>query len=241
MVSTPRQILAIGLWPEQIERIEPMLEGSHFDLHSVEAQGVVFDLVRRTRFDLILISINARGANTQLLLDAVRADGSASKEASVLLLAPSDDLEAAQRFVDRGANRVAGLDWPNGRIWQTVADLLAIAPRVTVRTLVELEVERDQGTQKDLYRTANLSSSGMLLQDASRLEPGNRFAFLFALPDRGNAVQGQAEVVRRTDPDRGEVLGIGARFLSFRNEDHELLNEFIERRMRITDNIVAPA
>ncbi|MCP4901422.1 MAG: hypothetical protein GY906_31030 [bacterium] len=218
-----------------------MLEGSHFDLHSVDAEGVVFDLVRRTRFDLILISTESPGANTQFLLDAIRGEGSASQQASVLLLSPPDEFLKTGRFVDRGANRVAGVDWSNGRIWQAMADLLAIAPRVWVRTLVELEVECGVGTQRDLYRTENISTTGMLLQDASNLAPGNRFSFLFALPDRGQAVHGVAEVVRRTDPERGEVAGIGARFLSFRDNDESQLNAFIQRRLTITDNIVAPA
>ena len=58
--------------------------------------------------------------------------------------------------------RVVGWDWSDARIWQAIADLMDIAPRIWVKTLVELLNESDDDAQRSIYRTGNISATGML-------------------------------------------------------------------------------
>jgi len=78
----------------------------------------------------------------------------------------------------------------------------------------------------------NLSASGALLQGSDKLTPGETFEFLFRLPG-GGLVEGQAEVVRQTNPLREGIDGIGTRFTSFGENCEERLLSHIDRQISL--------
>jgi hypothetical protein len=226
-----RHVLLIGALEGGLSRVAPMLQRAEFDVHTVEPSEFVLDLVLGTTFELLIVGYPIPEVDVDELLRAVRGSGSEIRNAGLLLLAEPGFLDAAQGLVAIGANRAVSLDWSASRIWQAVGDLLLVAPRVTTRALVYADVEANNGNDRSLFQTVNLSLSGMLLRGTDAPSHGSHFEFVFCLPGEPRPIEGTAEVVRKADPDREQVQGIGVRFLHLRHDAKFRLERFISSRM----------
>ena len=229
MSEEQRHVLVVGAESETLEHLAPMLRRAEFNVHTVDPSPFLLDLVLSTAFELIMVGYPLDGMSVDDLLEAVRDEGSACRETGVMLLSNPELLESAQNLVDLGANRAIGTDWAEARVWQAVADLLQIAPRVYMRVLLHADVDVARDSSRSLYRTVNVSSSGALLQGSDELPLGSSFDFLFRLPG-GGLIEGTAEVVRHTNPLREGIEGIGTRFVGFRNESNQRLGDYLERQ-----------
>jgi hypothetical protein len=231
MTDSPRHVLVVGADEPAVERVAPMLRRAEFEVHTVAPSSFVLDLVLGTSFELLIVSYPLpTDLPVDNLLAAVRQDGSLCRSSGVLLLAAPGHVEAAAGWVDQGANRVVGSDWADARLWQAVGDLLKVAPRVALRALVQVDLDRRSGRDAELLRTENVSASGMLLRGARGLGPGTRFEFMLGLPGETAPIRGQAEVVRHAPELAGED-GFGVRFVGFSGEGQTALERYIARRM----------
>jgi len=222
--------LLVGAIEGGLERVAPMLKREEFDVHAVEPNDFVLDLVMGTAFELLIIGYPMPEIDISQLIQAVREPVSASRNAGLLLLAEPAFIEAAHGLVAIGANRAVSLDWVGSRLWQAVGDLLTVAPRVGMRALVYADVEAGNGRSRSLYQIINVSSTGMLLSGAESFSLGSRFDFMFCLPGEPRPIQGTAEIVRRTDPGREGAQGMGARFLYLKEDGPYRLERFVTSR-----------
>ena len=117
------------------------------------------------------------------------------------------------------------------RMARTIADLLAVAPRLALKTMLRLEMFLDSATEKRVAQTDNLSASGMLVQGRSRYDEGTAFRFEFTPPGELRPIKGTGEVVRRTTPAREGVEGFAARFAEFEADGHDRLRRFLEAQI----------
>jgi hypothetical protein len=222
-----RHVLLVGAPRSGAHQIAPLLRRADFDVHSVEASQFVLDLIMGTAFELLIVGYPLPEIDIHELLGAIRDCGSGCRRAGVLLLARTGFLEAAQSLVTFGANRAVGENWAESRVWQAVGDLLSISPRADLRSMVYADIAGDDNTDRLLYRSVNVSSSGMLLKGLDHPSPGTRFDFSFRLPSEPRPVEGNAEIVRRADLKREGFRGIGARFTSIHEEGLYRLERYI--------------
>jgi hypothetical protein len=206
-----------------------MLYRAEFDVHTVAPSEIVLDLLMGTPFDLVMVTYPISDVTLANLLEAIRRPESWCRNAGTLLLAPPDELDHAYEFVDKGANRAISLDWAPARIWQAVADLLHVAPRVSMRALIAIEVELAQGIARSLHQTQNVSLTGMLVKGTREYPPGTRLDFECTPPGDMTPIRGRAEVVRLTDPEREQINGFGARFLTLHGDGQARLEMLIQR------------
>jgi hypothetical protein len=235
MADSRQHVLVVGAKQEGLDRVAPMLRRAEFSVHTVDASPFLLDLVLSTAFELVVISYPLDTISIDDLLTTIRDKGSACHGAGLLLLSDPTLIEDAQTHVDIGANRAICSDWNESRLWRAVGDLLEIAPRVFMRVLMHAEIELKSSSDKAVFQTVNVSVSGALLQGTKLVDPGGSFDFLFRLPG-GGLVEGSAEVVRQTNPMREGVEGIGARFISFREQSEERLLNHIERQLDLGNN-----
>jgi CheY-like chemotaxis protein len=223
-----RHVLLVGTAAGGIDRFAPMLQRAGFDVHSVQPSEIVLDLVMGTEFDVLILGYPMPEMDTHQLLYSIRANGSASHDAGVLLLARPGFLEAAHALLSLGANRVVGLDWTESRFWQSVGDLLNVAPRARLKSMFYADVGDADTRDQLLYQTVNVSRTGILLRGADLFTPGTVFDFAFRLPSEPRPVEGRAEVVRRVDPEREGMTGIGARFIALQDDGHFRLKQYVK-------------
>jgi CheY-like chemotaxis protein len=232
MSEDQRHVLVVGAENAGLDRMAPMLRRAEFTVHTAEASPFLLDLVLATPFELLIVPYPLEGMSMDELLEAVRDEGSACRDAGFLLISEPDLLEDAQALVDLGVNRALAGDWAEGRLWQAVGDLLSIAPRVYLRVLLHADVDVIHNKRNTLYRTVNMSSSGALLQGSDEIPLGTSFDFLFRLPG-GGLIEGSAEVVRHSNPLREGIEGIGTRFTGFRNDGKRRLGDYLERQFTL--------
>jgi CheY-like chemotaxis protein len=235
MSDTRQHVLVVGAKKAGLERVAPMLRRAEFNVHTVDATPFLLDLVLSTAFELVIVNYPLDVLSLDDLLATIRDEGSACREAGLLLITHPDLLDDAQAQVDLGANRAICSDWSEARLWRSIGDLIDIAPRVFMRVLMHAAIQVSTNHDRAIFQTVNMSVSGALLQGSDRLSPGSAFDFLFRLPG-GGLVEGSAEVVRQTNPLREGVDGIGARFTNFREECEERLLAHIQRQIDLGNN-----
>ena len=114
----------------------------------------------------------------------------------------------------------------------------ATSPRRSIRLMVQLAATIDDGKVARMCHTENLSSSGMLVRTKAPLPVGTRvdIQFLFrsdpelikdVLPGGYGFVQGEATIVRHTDPVKESTRGMGLRFTRLEEHGRLLLDRFL--------------
>lgn len=226
--SPPRHVLLVGSSGGVVDRVGPLLQRSDFDVHTVRASDIVVDLVMGTPFELLIVGYPLPEIDIHGLLESIRLPGSASHSAGVLLLSPPAFFEAARTLLPAGANRAANLSWTDSRVWQEITDLLHVAPRARLKSMLFADVQANGGHERYLYRTVNVSRSGILVQGEHLFTPGTPFAFAFRLPSEPRPVEGLAEVVRRVNRNREQLSGLGARFLAINDDGQFRLVQYVK-------------
>lgn len=232
MADTRQHVLVVGAKQAGLERVAPMLRRADFSVHTVEPSPFLHDLVLSTAFELVVVTYPLENISLDQLIQTIRNEGSACHGAGLLLLADPELIDEAQARVDLGANRAICTDWSESRLWQAIGDLLEIAPRVSMRVLLHADVEVTSNRNRAIFQTVNVSSTGALLQGHETLEPGTKFNFLFRLPG-GGLIDGNAEVVRRTNMAREGVEGVGTRFADISEPGHDRLMTHLSRQITL--------
>ena len=227
-----QHVLIVGGKDAGLERVAPMLRRAEFSVHSVDPSPFLLDLVLSTAFELVIVRYPMDTVPLDDLVDTIRNEGSACHGAGLLLLADPELIDDAHAHVDLGANRAICTTWSEARLWQSIGDLLEIAPRVFMRVLMHAEIEVQNTPDRAIFQTVNVSISGALLQGSDQLDPAQAFDFLFRLPG-GGLVEGSAEVVRQTNPLHEGVDGMGARFTSFGDGCENRLLTHVRRQIEL--------
>ena len=231
MVMPRRHVLLVGASREAVERVAPMLLREEFQVLTASACSTVAELVRDTPFDLIVVTFPLNDVSVEVLLDAVRAEGSSCRASGVLLLAGSDNLDAATRHVDRGANRAISVDWTGARLWKAFSDLLEVAPRIALRSFVHVNVDLGEELGEDVCRAVNVSSSGMLLEGPGAFRAGSDVRVTFRLPGEDRPLSARARVVRTSEPFKERVLGFAVQFIALEDDGEQRLAAYLARQI----------
>jgi len=226
--AAPRHVLLVGAPDGGADRVAPLLQRADFDVHAVRPSDIVLDLVLGTGFDLLVVGYPAPEIDLVGLIRAVRLTGSASLRAGFVLLAKPGFLEAAQGLLSIGANRAVSLAWSDARLWCAIDDLVHVAPRGPLQAMLFADVDANGSRDHCLYRTVNVSRTGVLLQGERLFAPGTPFDFAFRLPFEARPIGGRGEVVRQSSLDREGMAGLGARFVALRDGDEARLQRFVQ-------------
>ncbi|MGV8041371.1 MAG: PilZ domain-containing protein [Thermoanaerobaculaceae bacterium] len=226
----PQELLLVGPEAPVLKRVVPLLERADFRAHHVQRGDEALALVRERAFDMIIARFPLVGAGLAELVREVRGEASPCRKAGFLLLAEPEYVAEVGGFLGRGVGRIVSLDVAAEKLMDAVAELLAVAPRRSLRALVQVSLSLEHGGGHVLALTHNLSETGLLLSGARELPVGTRLHFELSLPELGEPIRGEAEVVRHTDPERERVAGVGARILEFAGNGQQRLRAYLQRQ-----------
>jgi len=227
MTTERRNVLLVGIDREMVERVVPLLRREEIDVLSMAASPGVLHVVRDTPVDVLIVRYPLERPGLEELLAEVRSPESFCRQAGIILVADDARVDEAMRFEGGGVNRVMADRWTGAHLWQALADLLQVAPRVAVRTLAHLDIRLGTERREDLARSINLSASGVLLESPATLRPGTPVRLTFRLPREVRPVRGTGEVVRNARPDREGVDGFAVRFLGLEDDGAWRVQEWI--------------
>lgn len=223
-----RNVLVVGVSPEEFGRVAPFLERNAFDVDRFPRAAGALELLSRVAFEVLIARDPLPDMDLHYFLEAVRQADSPCLHAPLLVLA-TDESQNAEQFVGRGANRVVRMEESARQIQSTVSALLNVAPRKAARFVTRLEVKLGGAKDMIVCQTENISASGILLKTDRRYEKGTRINIELSLEDDPRPIVAIAEVVRHTLIGREQIGGIGMRFLSFAGDSQRRFQGFLER------------
>ena len=231
MIEKRSLVLVAGIGRGPFEALAPVLDRQKLEVVKVAAPENSVELARSEPFDLVIFDADTKEKTLTQVVDAIRDGMSASSNASILVLARPDRVDAARDLIGRGVNRVMLFDDSPELIGQQVAELLNIAPRANLRLSTQLQTSVGDGAVEVLGDVVNLSSSGMLVETETLFEPGEKIVVTINLGSQMGSVSAKAEVVRQAHDDRGGTEGIGVRFLSFAGDGKEKVKAVLDEAL----------
>lgn len=223
-----RNILAIGVTPEEFNRVAPFLARDSFDVDRFPSGAYSFELTSEIRFEALLVRYPLPDMDLSDFLSRIRREESPNLRSSIVLVTDYAKVEAAEQFIGKGANRVVSLEEADAKIQKLVSGLLNVAPRKAARFMARMEIKIGDGA-KDMIicQTENLSSSGMLLHTDKQYAKGTKIQFEFQLPNDHRPIAGLAEIVRSTTIGHEQHAGLGVRFISFAGDSQRRFQAYI--------------
>ncbi len=228
MVKTKLLVLVAGIRRIPFQTLAPVLYRHKLEIVRVAVPEDSVELARSQRFDLVIFDAEPREARLEELVAMIRDGVSASHSTSILVVAEYHSADAARSLIGRGVNRVMLLDESPAVIDRHMAELLHIAPRADIRLSTRLRTLVADGAEEMLGEVVNLSISGLLVETDTELEIGEQVAVSIYTGNRDDPVLAKGEVVRRAEPERGNVEGFGIRFLSFAADGRQRIKVVLE-------------
>lgn len=215
MHPSKRNVLVVGVSPDEFRLVEPLLGRNGFELDRFPSGAGALELTSAVPVDVLIVRCPLPDVEMRPFLDGVRREGNPCRRSSVVLLTDPDHVREAQTLIGRGANRMVVLGESEDTIETAVSELLDVSPRKEARFFARIEVKLGGAKDLVLCQTENVSASGLLIKTDRRWEKGTEIHFEFTIPSDPRPIGGVAEVVRHTMIGRDGVGGVGLRFVSF--------------------------
>jgi len=226
-------VLVAGVPLGSFEELAPVLDRQNLMVIQVPSYDDAVMYANAARVELIILGFEPTTMSLQQAIQMIRSQSSASRMASLLVLAEPGHEDNARQLIGHGVNRVMlTVDSPK-HIGLQVADLLDIAPRATLRLSTRMLVELEDGFEEALAAVVNISAKGLLLETDADVEPGQHVIISIDIGPQLEPVAAKAEIVRKANPEREGIEGIGAQFLSFAGDSQELLETILGDSFRV--------
>ncbi len=233
MTETRPLVLVAGMARSSFEELTPVLSRHKLTVVQVTSAEDAMMFAHSDRVELTILGVEPAEMSLEDLVQKIRSESSASKESSLLVLATPGKEDEVRQLIGRGVNRVMLTVDPPKHIALQVANLLDIAPRAALRLSTRMLVELEDGFAEALGAVVNISAAGLLLETDADLEPGQHVIISIDIGPQLEPVAAKAEIVRKADPEREGIEGIGAQFLSFAGDSQKQLETILGDAFRI--------
>lgn len=230
--SPIRRVLMIGVRQELHARLEPLLRRRSFDADRVPAGSGTLLLLQSIAFDVLVLALPMEETLLdQILTEIRRPEAPCRRSALILAAAPEEMARAREVEGGGGFTQVLSTEADDGEVQQLIAALLRVAPRLSVRIPIRLEVQLEGGAALVMSQTENVSLGGMLVRVQRKLPDRVTVRFQLLIPGERQRITGTGEVVRTVVDERGRARAVGVRFDRFEERGHRLLEAFLQDRI----------
>ena len=226
-------VLVAGVRRSSVGELAPVLDRQKLTVIQVTSYEDAVMYANAARVELVILGIEPTTMSLEEVIRTIRSQSSASRMASLLVLAQPGNEDNARQLIGHGVNRVMLTVDPPKFIALQVAELLDIPPRATLRLRTRMLVEVEDGFAEALGAVVNISAAGLLLETDADLEPGQHVIISIDIGPQLEPVAAKAEIVRKADPEREGIEGIGAQFLSFAGDSQKQLEALLGDAFRI--------
>ncbi len=226
-------VLVAGVRRSSLGELAPVLDRHKLTVVQVTSAEEATMFANSNQVELVILGVEPTTMSLEDAIRTIRSESSASRKASLLVLAEPGTEDGARRLIGHGVNRVMLTVDPPKFVALQVAELLDIPPRSTLRLSTRMLVEVEDGFKLALGAVVNVSAAGLLLETDTDLEPGQHVVISIDIDPQVEPVAAKAEVVRKADPEREGIEGIGARFLSFAGDSQKRLETILGDAFRI--------
>jgi len=176
------------------------------------------------KVDGIFVDAQMPGKNGLDLTRAVRESGP-NKRAPIVVLSDDGDATAMRKGFRAGATFFLGKPLTRERVYHlfnATRGAMIVEQRRHSRFPFRTAVKCGYSGRQLILESVNLSESGMLLDSAGAMNPGEELDLEFQVPLNPTPILARARTVRREPPDR-----LAVEFVSLRLEDRETLRRHL--------------
>jgi CheY-like chemotaxis protein len=225
--ATTKTILLVDSAPLFLRFEETILARKEWRIRRATTGAAALDMLEREPADLVVMDHLLPDLQGDHVIRAIRSNAAFRKTSILLVTARTDD-GVVERCMAEGCN--AFLYKPVSRqvLCAKAEQLLDIAARRHVRTLVRLQVNGDGASQCSFGNTVNLSGGGMLVETGVDLAIGQTMDLRFHLPGDPEPIVVMARAVR-LDETQGTHGAWGLVFESVSAEDKRRIEGFVQK------------
>jgi hypothetical protein len=165
-------VLVAGVPRASFDQLAPVLDRHKLTVVQVTTAEDAVAFAHSDRVQLVILGVEPTTISLEQAIQTVRAHSSASRNASLLVLAEPGNEDDARQLIGKGINRVMLAVDPPKLIALQVAELLEIPPRANLRLGTRMLVEVEDGFEEALGAVVNLSAAGLLLETDADILPG---------------------------------------------------------------------
>jgi len=226
-------VLVAGVPQSSFGEFAPVLDRQKLTVIQVPSIEDAVIYARSARVELIILGTHPTSMSLEEVIQTIRSQSSASRNASLVVMAEPNSEDNVRQLIGHGVNRVMLTVDPPKVVSLQVAELLEIAPRASLRLSTRMLVEVEDGFAEALGAVVNISAAGLLLETDADLEPGQHVIISIDVGPQLEPVAAKAEIVRQADPEREGIEGIGAQFLAFAGDSQNRLETILSDAFRI--------
>ncbi len=215
-----------------IEKERGFLSREGVKLFTAATNDEVLSIHRAESMDIIIADLLTPGMKTEALCSAIRSDDALSK-VSIIIIRPANTADD-ERSAQCKANAVLTLPIDRAQLLEKVRQLLDISWRESYRVLVSVSVSGNSKDRSFFCRSANISTTGMLIETEKVFAKGDRLACSFFLPDSAQ-IKTNGEIVRVIQQDEGsKTCQYGVQFSTLPPDAKSAIEIFVERKSQVS-------
>jgi DNA-binding response OmpR family regulator len=169
------------------------LDRAHIKVFNADTNDEVLKIHSEEKADLIVTKLDMPGIKSEDLFDAIRQRKDLREVLTIIIC--KDTPVHRDRCRQCGATVVLAMPVDIALLHTKVYQLLNMAARQSYRVALTVAVEGKSKNRSFLYRTENISATGVLVKAEEVLAHGDRISLSFFLPD-GTHVTAYGDVAR---------------------------------------------
>ena len=205
---------------------ETILSRRDWRIHPVRTAEAAMAILEREHVDLVVMDHVLPDASGDAFIRGLRANPR-TRATAVLVLTARGSQASVDRCLEAGANGVLFKPVTRQDLCMRAEDLLYVAARRHVRTLVRLKVDATTGSGVLFATTINVSAGGLLLECEAPMTQGEEMELRFALPGESDPVVARARVVRELEGAAPGRFAIGLAFEGMSDADRVRIEGFV--------------
>jgi CheY-like chemotaxis protein len=206
---------------------ETILQRSEWRILRANTGAQALDTLSREPVDLLVLDPHLPDLLGEHVIRAIRSTPSMSKMA-ILIVTATGGQDAVEGCMTEGCNALLYKPVSRQTLCATVEQLLGVAARRHVRTLVRLRVEGADGSKAFFGNTVNLSVGGMLIESTTDMDAGKSIDLRFHLPGDSEPVIVMARVLRVHEAAGNQSAAFALTFEHLEDEDRRRIETFVQ-------------
>lgn len=203
-----------------------ILSRAAFRIITADSNPEVLEMHKQENFDLIITKLKSSGLDGDDLCSLIRKDEKLRK-VSVIIVCGYNKIEV-DRSSNCGANAVLTMPLSTDELSSLVFNLLNIPRREAYRVIINVQVNGKHDNKSFLCSSVNISSTGILIETANKLDLGDKVSCSFFLP--GVKKMTLNGTIVRCHTKSVDIYEYGIKFDRVNLEDRASIEAFIQSK-----------
>lgn len=236
-----KKVLIIVPHQELYLKLEPILKRDTIEVSRSANATSSLILATNVVYDLIVAEYPLPDLSIVDFLGILQAPTLPSAETQILLITQEDHIAGVTQHT-KDDDRVKVIPQRSSAQFLHSAlagSLSSVADRKASRLMIQFEAKLGAGKLMRICQTSNVSETGLLIHTTRLMPVKTEMDVSFYLPGDPRPIDGKVKVVRHSDPQREEKIGMGVEFVRLSETAREKLRDFVDGKWADPENLMA--